>query len=180
MVLEIVMTSILEVNKKKVVKSRRSKMRRQKIWNSLKWSDKSFSCQLNNFTKKLWNSFCWKIRENTTVFVYLTVDNFDLTRKNSKITKITLLEKIVKIRKNVAEFGKFRQFWRRRRQYRFKFWRSRRIANRNSSQKWICRIGGNGKSSNHGSSNLFWTRNRDCQKRRKTKFLLWFMLCRTE
>ena len=45
---------------KKVVKSRRSKIKRLKIWNSLKWSDKSFSCQLNNFTKKLWNSFCGK------------------------------------------------------------------------------------------------------------------------
>ena len=45
---------------KKVVKSRRSKIKRLKIWNSSKWSDKSFSCQLNNFTKKLWNLFCGK------------------------------------------------------------------------------------------------------------------------
>ena len=57
--------------------------------------------------KNCWIYFAEKNRENTTVIVYFAVDNFDLTKKNSKITKITLLEKFAKMSLNLASFANF-------------------------------------------------------------------------
>ena len=55
--------------------------------------EKSKFCQNYDFLKKIVDFFLWKTRENVVVLDFLTVDNFDFTRKMLKKIWVKTREK---------------------------------------------------------------------------------------